>query len=96
MHDAVAVELAQTDFDYVMAEHFSDREQFILYASEQDFDLDTCLEVCESIELLNQDILECRIEERSHIALAESDFKEMLQMEENGRIDVDNATNDLS
>ncbi|QLQ80249.1 hypothetical protein HG537_0D02500 [Torulaspora globosa] len=90
MHDAVAVELAQTDFDYVIAEHLTDKEQFILYASEQDFDLDTCLEICEGIELLNR----CCVEERSDVALAESDFKEMLQMEENNRID--NATNDLS
>ncbi|QLL34331.1 hypothetical protein HG536_0G01900 [Torulaspora globosa] len=96
MHDAVVVELAQTDFDYVLAEHFNDKEQFILYANEQDFDLDTCLEICDGIELLNQDIIECQVEERSDIALAESDFKEMLQMEENGRIDMDSAVNDLS
>lgn len=82
MHDAVAVELVQADFDYVMADHFDDGEQFIVYANDQDFDLDTCCEICDSIEVLNQDLVESQVEDRSHVALAESDFNEMLQMEE--------------
>lgn len=84
MHDAVAVELVQADFDHVMAEHFKDSEQFIVYTKDQDYDLDTCLELCDSIELLNEEIFECRVEEQSHVVLAESDFNDMLQMEKNG------------
>lgn len=85
MNDAVAVELVLNDIDDAMADHFNDQEHFTIYANEQDYDLDTCLGLCDSVQLLNQDICERNMEERIDIVAAGNDFKEMISIQERER-----------
>lgn len=94
MKDAVAAQLAQSNFDEVMADHFNDEEHFIIYARNQDYDLDTCHLICDSVELLNQDTSERNIEQRDDMAAADSDFKEIISMEEKEFRDLESGFTD--
>lgn len=80
MSDQIAVQLVNNDFDQVLAEHFSDKEQFLLFARDQDFDLDTCLELCDHVAYLNEDVSNNALEDRPEIVGANKDFE--LQIKE--------------
>ncbi|AMD21139.1 HEL142Cp [Eremothecium sinecaudum] len=56
MQDTVALELVGNDFPSVLEEYFSDKEQFLLFANEQDFDLDTCMTLCDTVGCLNEQL----------------------------------------
>lgn len=89
MNDAVAVELVLNDIDDVMADHFTDQEHFTRYVNEQDYDLDTCLGLCDSVQLLNQDTCERDMEEGIDIVAAGNDFEEMLSIQERERQELE-------
>lgn len=74
MQDHVSIQMMKSDFDETLEEHFTEVEQFWLYARDQDYDLDTCLDLCDHVQLLNEDILNNNFEERPEIIRAEVDF----------------------
>ncbi|CDO92886.1 unnamed protein product [Kluyveromyces dobzhanskii CBS 2104] len=74
-HDAVLLQLVSEDCDQVFAEHFNDAEQFLIYSRQQDFDLDVCMGLCDTIETLNASTAETR----SDMLSAQFDFKTKLQ-----------------
>lgn len=82
MHDAVAVELVHEDMDQVMAENFTDQEQFVLWVRDQDYDLDTCLELCDVVHFLNEDTSERETEESCSLTEAEYDFAKLRDLED--------------
>lgn len=59
---SVSVEFVRADTDSVLAEHFTDEEQFIKFSRDQDFDIETCLELCDTVEVLNGSIRETRMD----------------------------------
>ncbi|KAM3163728.1 hypothetical protein ACU8KH_02202 [Lachancea thermotolerans] len=91
MQDAVSVEMMGTDLDQTLSEHFTEAEQFWLYARDQDYDLDTCLELCDHVQLLNEDILTNNVEQRPEIVRAELDFAKFESREKSGSVDYQTA-----
>ncbi|QEU60570.1 hypothetical protein KDRO_D02590 [Kluyveromyces lactis] len=74
-HDSVSLQLVKEDCDRVFAEHFNDAEQFIVYSRQQDFDLDTLMELCDTIETLNGST----VETRNDMLSAQFDFRTKLE-----------------
>lgn len=75
LHDFVSIQLVREDYDHVLEEYFSDKEQFIVYTRNQDYDLDTCMDMCDTVAILNENTTETRFDMLS----AQYDFKMKLQ-----------------
>ncbi|AGO09903.1 AaceriAAL088WAp [[Ashbya] aceris (nom. inval.)] len=52
--DILELDIVRNDIGPVLEEYFTDREQFVLYAQEQDYDIDTCMELCDTVRCLNE------------------------------------------
>lgn len=83
MKDQVSRDLVQSDYDEVLAEYFTDKEQYLLFAQEQDFDLDTCLELCDQVKLLNDEMLDNKTEQKDEILQADLEFNAYIEDQEN-------------
>lgn len=82
MHDAVAVELVHEDIDQILPDNFTEQEQFVFWAKDQDYDLDTCFELCDIVQFFNEDTSERESEEGWGMGAAESDFAKLRDLEE--------------
>lgn len=82
MHDAVAVESMHEGMDQILADNFTEQEQFVFWARDQDYDLDTCLELCDVVQFFNEDTSEKEAEEGWGMAAAESDFAKLRDLED--------------
>ncbi|SCV05823.1 LANO_0H15962g1_1 [Lachancea nothofagi CBS 11611] len=81
MKDQVSIELLDSNFDQTLADYFSNLEQFWLNAKDQDFDLDTCMELCDHVALLNEELTAQNSEEKTEIARTELEFEHVQKLD---------------
>lgn len=98
LHDSVSVELIKEDYDKILSDHFTDSEQYLIYSKHQDFDLNSCMELCDTVETLNQTITETRMDmlkvqfdfnsylQQSQKLPSEKDTEHLFAIENNGSI----------